>query len=176
MATAEIQSLQALIAEHRGKPAYVDYIDAAENYLIPYFGLRHIDELSAEVIDAFDSWRISRLGRVPKQSTQRNHASAFARVVARMRREGLWDERRPLPRLNVGGERGEPRPAFSDEEVQQLLAFMPQWIHQGIHRDADEMRRLCWSYVEFLPYTAMRVGQNAPRPPATSSSVRPSPR
>ena len=161
VAQAEVEALRAQIAEGRGKPAYSDYIDAADKYLIPYFGQRHIDKLTPEVTEAFDSWRACQLGRVPKQSTQRNHASAFARIVNRLRREGLWDERRPLPRLNVGGPRGEPRPAFTSEEVERLLAFMPGWVHQGHHRDADVMRRLCWAYVEFLLYTGMRTGTEA---------------
>jgi len=138
IALAEVDALKSQIAEGRGKPAYSDYIDAAEKYLILYFGQRHIDELTPEVIEAFDSWRASRLGRVPKQSTQRNHASAFARVVNRLRREGLWDERRPLPRLNVGGPRGEPRPAFTNEEVERLLAFMPQWVRR-LPRQVDRL-------------------------------------
>ena len=161
IAQAEVDALKSQIAEGRGKPAYADYIDAAENYLLPFFGSQRIDELTPELMDAFDSWRISQLGRVPKQSTQRNHASAFARIVNRLRREGLWDERRPLPRLNVGGPRGEPRPAFTNEEVERLLAFMPDWVHDSTRRDADLMRQLCWAYVEFLLYTGMRTGTEA---------------
>ena len=161
IAEAEVESMRALIGAGRGKRTYVDYIEAAERYLIPFFGQRQISELSGELIDAFDSWRISQLGRVPKQSTQRNHASAFARVVARLRREGHWDERLPLPRLNVGGARSEARPAFSDEEVERLLAFMPQWAEQGPRSGSEVMRRLCWSYVEFLLYTGMRTGTEA---------------
>jgi len=72
--------MQRLTLEGRGKRTYTDYIEACCNYLIPYFGQRHVHELTPELIDEFDSWRISRLGRVPEQSTQRNHASAFARV------------------------------------------------------------------------------------------------
>ena len=153
--------MQRLTLAGRGKRTYTDYIEACQNYLIPYFGQRQVHELTPELIDEFDSWRISRLGRVPKQSTQRNHASAFARVVARMQREGVWDERRPLPRLNVGGERGEARPAFSDEEVQQLLAFLPDWVDQGRWSGVNQTRQLGWCYVEFLLYTGMRTGTEA---------------
>ena len=53
---------------------------------------------------------------------------------------------------------GQTRPAFSKEEIDQLLAYMPDWETHGRSSRTKEMRQLCRSYVEFLIYTGARPG------------------
>ena len=53
---------------------------------------------------------------------------------------------------------GQTRPAFSKEEIDQLLAYMPSWELVGRSSRTREMRQLCRCYVEFLLYTGARPG------------------
>ena len=161
VAVEELESLRGVHRELRSKQTINDYIFVLEKYLIPFFGRYPVREINQHLIDDFDTWRISEMGRVAKFSTQRHHASAFNRVLKRARSSGLLNTFDEPISLNVDGDRGETRPAFSREEIDQLLAFMPEWEIK-VRRDRTErfhaMARLCRCYVEFLLYTGIRTG------------------
>ena len=161
VALEELESLRGVHRELRSKQTINDYIFILERYLIPFFGSYPIREINQQLVDDFDSWRIAQMGRVAKHSTQRHHASAFNRVIKRARSSGLLNTFDEPISLNVEGDRGETRPAFSREEIDQLLRFMPEWEIQ-VRQDRTErfhaMARLCRCYVEFLLYTGIRTG------------------
>jgi integrase len=66
-----------------------------------------------------------------------------------------------VPKLTTRGEKGTTRPAFSEDEIKHLLAFMEQWQHEGLRAVEKEMRPLLRDYVEMLLLTGMRHGTEA---------------
>jgi integrase len=106
-------------------------------------------------------WRDRRLARAPKTSTLNNFASAWNRVIGTAVDRGFISERVPVPRLTSKGEKSKTRPAFSEQEIEQLLAFMPAWSQQGRLAVEREIRPLTRDYVEMLLLTGMRHGTEA---------------
>ena len=99
--------------------------------------------------------------RKPKTSTLNNFTSAWNKIIATAVHRGLISERVPVPKLTARGLKGTTRPAFSQEEINHLLAFMPEWALQGRLAVGREMRHLLRDYVEMLLLTGMRHGTEA---------------
>ncbi len=161
LAKAELASLNDQLATAKSRQTIRDHIYVLENYLIPFFGQLNITDISREYVDDFDSWRIAKMGREPRASTQRHHATTFNRVMARADQAGLLNRHAKPISLNVSGAKPESRPSFSSEEIDQLLAFMPAWEMRrraGRTQRFHDMARLCRCYVEFLLYTGIRQG------------------
>lgn len=145
----------------RGKSVYNSYLSCIERYFLPYFKEQRLEELTHADVTQFELWRNRQMAKQPKASTLQNFASAWNRVIATAVERGYISERVPVPRLTVKGEKSKPRPAFSEEEVQQLQAFMERWQHEGRLGVEREMRPLLRDYVEILLYTGMRHGTEA---------------
>jgi integrase len=144
-----------------GKTAYHSYVSCIERYFVPYFGERRLEELTHTDIREFELWRDRQMNRRPKSSTLNNFTSAWNRVIATAVERGYISERVPVPKLTSKGVKGTTRPAFSEEEVRELLAFMPQWAEGGRLAVEREMRPLLRDYVELLLLTGMRHGTEA---------------
>jgi hypothetical protein len=134
-----------------------DYISAINNYLIPFYGNYNVDRITQSVVNDFHDWRVEKVGRELSQSAQANHNAAMNLVLQKAVERGyMLPMQKPI--LKNTGESGGRRPDFSDEEVQQLFAFMPGWIgaaRRGRHR---EIRELLCIYVGFAAATGMRTG------------------
>lgn len=144
-----------------GKTAYHDYLSCIERYFVPYFGEKRIEQLTHTDIAEFEVWRDRQMRRKPKASTLLNFASAWNRVVDVAVRHGFISERVPVPKLTTRGEKSRTRPAFTEQEVQQLLAFMDTWQQLGRLAVEREIRPLLRDYIEMLLYTGMRHGTEA---------------
>jgi integrase len=161
VALEEVEALRHARSGRLTKQTTGDYIFVIERYLIPFFGRYHFTELTQDLVNEFACWRISEMGREPKYHTQRHHASAFNRVLQRAKTQGLITFGMSVPMMRVAGDRGEARPSFSQQEIEHLLAFMPEWTARaklGRTQQFYEMKMLCWHYVEFLLYTGIRAG------------------
>jgi len=158
LAQDELQDLDIAIKEGRGKAIYKDYRFVINKYLIPFFGQYQLSEIKLDTVKDFESWRISQMGRDPQASTKRTHATTYNRVISQGRNQNLIAKDYSVPLLDAHGAPGQTRPAFSKEEIDQLLAFMPSWETHGRSSRTKEMRQLCRSYVEFLIYTGARPG------------------
>lgn len=143
------------------KTALNDYLSVIERYFIPYFGDRLLEELTHTDMREFEQWRDRQMARRPKTSTLNNFTSAWSRVVALAVERGYISDRVPVPKLTSKGVKGKTRPAFSKEEVEQLLAFMDGWQGRGTKRVEHEIRPLLRDYIEMLLYTGMRHGTEA---------------
>ena len=143
------------------KTALNDYVSIIERYFVPYFGERQLETLTHTDIREFELWRDRQLVRKPATSTLNNFTSAWSRVVATAVERGLVSERVPIPKLTSRGEKGKTRPAFTEEEVTRLLAYMEQWQWGGRLAVEREIRPLLRDYVEMLLYTGMRHGTEA---------------
>ena len=161
LAIEEIANMERVNHAGSGKRTYRDYIFAIKKYLIPFFGRYDIKEITQEIIADFESWRISEMSKEPRASTKRNHASAFNRVINHARESGQIFPHTIVPSLDARGRASQARPAFTRQEIDQLLAFMESWEQGGRMRQEKLMRRLCRVYVEFLLYTGIRHGTEA---------------
>jgi integrase len=143
------------------KTALNDYLSIIERYFVPYFGERQLETLTHTDVREFELWRDRQMTRKPKTSTLNNFTSAWSRLVATAIEQGYISERVPVPKLTSKGEKGKTRPAFSKEEIEQLLAFVETWQHKGKFAVEHEIRPLLRDYIEMLLYTGMRHGTEA---------------
>ncbi len=149
VAQDEIDNMAQAMANKTGKRTYRDYMFAINKYLIPFFGKHEIGSITRELIADFESWRISQLGRDPMASTKRNHASAYVRVINLARDRGYIGHNQSVPMLDSKGKRSQPRPAFTEQEISELLSYTQTWQKSGYTDRTAQMRTLCAYYIEF---------------------------
>lgn len=158
LATEELADLARASSEGRGKSVYRDYTFVINKYFIPFFGGYQLTQITPQLVQEFESWRDSEMGRHPMASTKRTHSVAYNRIVDRARNQALIPKDLTIPLLDIQGAPGEARPAFNETEIAQLLAFMPSWELTGHRGRTRSIRQLCRSYVEFLLFTGVRTG------------------
>jgi integrase len=163
IALDEIANMSKALVNNIGRRCYRDYIFAINKYLIPFFGAYEVEKITTEMLADFDAWRISEMGKVPMASTKRNHASAYIRVVNLARERGYVAHNRAVPMLDAKGKRSQPRPAFSKEEIVELLSYTETWVKSSYTERTRLMRTLCVAYIEFLVNTGVRHGTEALR-------------
>jgi integrase len=156
-----LEDLRHQIDLKKTKSSLNDYASIIERYFLPYFGERMIEQLTYNDIREFEMWRDRRLARIPKTSTLNNFSSAWNRVIHTAISHGFISEHVPVPRLTSKGEKGKTRPAFTEQEIEQLLAFMGPWSQSGRLAVEREIRPLTRDYVEFLLLTGIRHGTEA---------------
>jgi integrase len=161
IAAVALAELRVKIDASTGRTAYSDYVGCIEKYFLPYFKDKRLEELSHTDIVEFELWRDRQMARKPKASTLMNFASAWNKLLAVAVEHGYISERVPVPKLTTKGEKGTTRPAFSEEEIVKLLAFMETWQHEGLRAVEKEIRPLLRDYIEMLLLTGMRHGTEA---------------
>jgi integrase len=140
-----------------------DYLRCLERDILPYFGARYLEDITHTDIAAFERWRNARLRQQPKTSTLRNYAAAWRRLIDYAHKVGSLSIQAQVPVLTVRGVPGRARPAFSADEVTQLLAHMAVWRAGSQRRMEADMRPLVCDYAQFLLYTGIRQGTEAMR-------------
>jgi integrase len=158
LAVEELENLSRASSEGKGKAVYRDYTFVINKYFIPFFGSYQLTQITPQLVQEFESWRDSEMGRHPMASTKRTHSAAYNRIIERARNLALIPKDLAIPLLNIMGAQGEARPAFSEMEIAKLLAFMPNWEQTGHRGRTRSIRQLCRSYVEFLLFTGVRTG------------------
>ncbi len=161
VALDEIANMAQAIYNKTGKRTYRDYAFAINKYLIPFFGQYDIGQITNELLADFESWRIAEMGRIPMASTKRNHASAYIRVINLARDRGYIAINKAVPLLDSKGKRSQPRPAFTAEEIKELLSYTETWQKSSYTNRTAMMRTLCSFYIEFLVNTGVRHGTEA---------------
>ncbi|CAM3740013.1 tyrosine-type recombinase/integrase [Polynucleobacter brandtiae] len=158
LAREELENIKQAIRVHKAKRTYGNYPAIIDRYLIPFFGRYAITDITQELVDDFEAWRESQMGRKPAASTKRYHLSAYRRIINLAQAKGLLNNTRSVPMLSATGDKGQARPAFTDQEIAHLVNFMKSWEQQGYRPQNTLMRRLLRVYVEFLLYTGIRQG------------------
>ena len=161
VALDEIANMAQATHNKTGKRTYRDYAFAINKYLIPFFGQYEVGKITVEMIADFESWRISEMGKIPMASTKRNHASAYIRVINIARDRGYIGHNQSVPLLDSKGKRSQPRPAFTAEEIKELLSYTETWQKSSYTNRTALMRTLCSYYIEFLVNTGVRHGTEA---------------
>lgn len=153
--------LRTKIDGSTGKTASHDYLSCIERYFVPYFGERRLEQLTHTDVREFELWRDRQMRRKPATSTLNNFTSAWNKLIETAVARGYISERVPVPKLTARGEKGRTRPAFTEQEVAQLLTFMDVWQTQGRMDVEKEIRPLLRDYIELLLLTGMRHGTEA---------------
>jgi len=161
VAQDEIDRMAQAMNNQVGKRTYRDYTFAINKYLIPFFGKYEVGAITTELIADFESWRTSEMGKIPIASTKRNHASAYARVINLARDRGYIGFNQSVPLLDAKGKKSQPRPAFTAQEITELLSYTETWQKSSYTDRTALMRTLCSFYIEFLVNTGVRHGTEA---------------
>ena len=161
IAAITLLELRRQIDGSSGRGASNTYVTCIEKYFIPYFGDKMLEELTHTDMREFELWRDRQMARKPKTSTLNNFTSAWNRLIATAVERGYISERVPVPKLTAKGVKGTARPAFSEEEIAQLFAFMDNWTQGGTRGNEHEIRLLLRDYIEMLLLTGMRHGTEA---------------
>ena len=161
IALDELANMAQALHNKLGKRIYRDYAFAINKYLIPFFGQYEISQITNELLGDFESWRISEMGKTPMASTKRNHASAYIRVINLARDRGYIGLNQAIPLLDSKGKKSQPRPAFTAEEIKELLSYTLTWQKSSYTDRTALMRALCAYYIEFLVNTGVRHGTEA---------------
>lgn len=143
-----------------GKVAYRDYKQAINKYLIPFFGNKHIDNITQADITALEIWRREQMNKEPAQSTLANHNAALNRIFQLAIDEG-WAKKSQVPIVVSRGKKSERRPDFSPQEWRKLIAHFPAWIEKAKTERNRRMRELLRDYVLVLAHTGIRTGTEA---------------
>ncbi len=95
-----------------GKRVYRDYIQAINNYLIPFFDRYNVDNISYLLIRQFGVWRVKKMRKSPKASTINTHNSALNRIFDEALMHG-YIAKTQIPDLQNKGRDAQRRPDFS---------------------------------------------------------------
>jgi len=157
MAKCCIAEMRRDIAAGTGKKIYTAYIAVIETYLIPFFGQMYLTSITSKHIAEFEVWRNSQLKRKPKVSTLLTFATAFTRITQTAVEQGWISDKVPVPKLSVRGEKGQARPAFTNDEVAKIQQHLQTW-YVGLEGYTGEMRLMLRDLVDILTLTGMRQG------------------
>lgn len=87
LALEELEDLARASAEGNGKSVYRDYTFVINKYFIPFFGSYQLTQITPQLVQEFESWRDSEMGRHPMASTKRTHSAAYNRIIERARQK-----------------------------------------------------------------------------------------
>ncbi len=141
VAKACIARLDKEISAGKGKASYKDYKQAITNYLIPFFGNKHIDNIDQDDLIRFGAWRCEKMQKAPAKSTLLNHNAALNRVFQTALDEG-WITKSKVPVLAAEGKKSQRRPDFTPDEWKSLVAHFPSWIKKAKSERNKQMREL----------------------------------
>ena len=161
VAELELANMAKALHQKTGKRTYRDYAFAINKYLIPFFGKTDINAITTEMILDFEQWRIAEMGKVPMASTKRNHASAYNRVINLARERNIIPFNKGVPLLDAKGEKSQPRPAFTEQELDELRLSIPSWIEAAMLDRSKQIRHLLSVYIEILVNTGIRHSTEA---------------
>ena len=160
VAESAIRTMQTALQNEHGKVVYKDYIFAINKYLIPFFGRKHINNISYADFLQFEKYRIEKIGRKPKASTIGTHNSAFNKVQEEAMRLGYMTSEKRLD-LRNRGTKAERRADFTLVEYRQIYRYMRKFIKEAREGKSEDMRHLLRDYVLILTNTGIRHGVEA---------------
>jgi len=157
VAKLAIQRMNNEIASGRGKASFSDYIRCINDYFIPCFSKRSINNIDFKALDELDAWRTKHMGKAASHSTLLTHNAALNRVFDEaIIRNYLTEVNRP--KLESKGRKSERHAAFEIHEVKALLGNFEAWFDRARTKDGKDLRRLLRDYVEILLNTGARPG------------------
>jgi integrase len=160
VAKLAVDRMEKAMAAGEGKRVYRDYVQATNNYLIPFFGSHHVDNITYPLIQEFAAWRAAKMRKQPKSSTINTFNSALNRVFDEALIRG-YIAKTQIPILENRGRDGQRRPDFTLDEYRKLYRALRNWVREGKAGKSRGMRELLRDYVLILANTGMRHGTEA---------------
>jgi len=152
VARLAVDRMKKAMAAGEGRRVYRDYVQATDNYLIPFFGQHHVDHITYPLMQAFAAWRIDKMRREPKSSTINTHNSALNRIFDEALMRG-YIAKTQIPVLENRGRDAVRRPDFTLDEYRRLYRALRKWVHEGRAGKSRDMRELLRDYVLILANT-----------------------
>ena len=150
-------NLKEQVKAGTGKKSYADYYRAIDNYLIPFFGNHHIDNITPSLMADFHRWRTEKVGYELKASTQNNHNAALNCVFDyAVEQRYMGESQRPSTKNT--GQATESRGVFSTDELIELQQFIQKWSVDGRATKTRYLRELLGLYITFIACTGVRPG------------------
>jgi hypothetical protein len=98
VARLKVRRIEELMASGTGtasNKSYKTYIQAINNYIIPFLGNHNIDRLDGGTLARFERQRLDKMGRQPSASVINNHNAALNLVLDEALRRGYIVSVRP---------------------------------------------------------------------------------
>ncbi len=157
VANIVIRTMEERITAGHTVKSYQQYKRIANDYLIPYFGKMHINNISHKTIEDYGAWRAKQMGKVPMYSTVRKHNvvlnMVFNEAVVRN-----YISKLNVPHLEAKGEKSENYATFTVNETNIILAKMPEWVANGREHHKAQ-RQVLYDYTRVLIDTGARPGK-----------------
>lgn len=149
-----------------GPVIYRDYVQAIDNWLIPYFGSHYVGTIGHRQIKGFYEDRnqkfLDKYNKLPSATAINTHATALNYVFAEAVAQGYMSKFQiPITKLKgyAAKRNGElPRAGFTMDEYRQLYRYMRKWINQTKKGKFTDVRYLLRDSVLFLANTGIRYG------------------
>lgn len=141
----------------RGSATYKDYIDVINNYLVPCLGKLIIANIDVAALTKLETFRNTKMGKIPTRSTLLTHNAALNRVFDEAEDRGFLTKA-TRPKLEVKGAKSERRPAFTLEEIHALLNKLEAWMQKGRTAKTRALKFVLYQYVNVLLDTGARPG------------------
>lgn len=158
VAKLALKEMETKTASGDGKISYEQYKRIIEDFLIPFFGNRDIDNITPKVLQEYAKYRDEKVGKELAYSTVRKHNVALNRIFEEAVVRGFMTTTQ-RPYLETKGKKSEPFPTFDVHEINIIVAVMPDWVKRGRNDYKRELRQILSEYVTVLIDTGARPGK-----------------
>jgi integrase len=157
VANIVIRAMEKRIEAGHTVKSYQQYKRITNDYLIPYFGKMHINNITPQTMEDYSEWRAKKMGKVPMYSTVRKHNvvmnMVFNEAVVRN-----YISKLKVPYLETKGEKSENYATFTVTETNIILAKLPEWVANGREHHKAQ-RQVLHDYTRVLVDTGARPGK-----------------
>lgn len=158
MAKLAIQKMDDNVGYETGSDSFPQYKRIIHDFLIPFFGNKHIDSITPKVMQEYEKWRTNKLGKPLAYSSSRKHNVVLNRIFQEALERG-YVHKSQIPHLETKGAKSKNYPTFEVVEINAILAHMPAWIVNTKHKKSLWRRHVVHDYVRVLIETGARPGK-----------------
>ncbi len=158
IAKLAIQKMDDNAGYEAGSDSFPQYKRIINDFIVPFFGKKHIDSITPKLMGEFDKWRTKKLGKPLAYSSVRKHNVTLNRVFQEALERGYLHKTQ-IPYLETKGVRSRNYPTFEVVEINAILAHMPAWIVSTKREKSFWRRHVVHDYVRVLIETGARPGK-----------------
>lgn len=158
IAKLAVQKMDDNVGYEAGSDSFPQYKRIINDFLVPFFGKKHVDSITPKVMVEYDKWRTKKLGKPLAYSSVRKHNVTLNRVFTEALERG-YVHKTQIPYLETKGAKSKNYPTFEVLEINAILAHMPEWIINTKHKKSFWRRHVVHDYVRVLIETGARPGK-----------------
>ena len=158
IAKLAIQKMDDNVGYEAGSDSFPQYKRIINDFIVPFFGKKHIDSITPKMMGDFDKWRTQMLGKPLAYSSARKHNVTLNRIFQEAIERG-YVHKTQIPYLETKGVKSKNYPTFEVVEINAILAHMPAWIVNTKHKKSFWRRHVVHDYVRVLIETGARPGK-----------------